>query len=517
MKKFTFRSLLAIAAAGVLFTACKDENDDGNTSKTTYEFSVKAEDNPISAPADGKTYTILVTSTKTAQAGTSAVAYEVVSSPEWAPAELEQTALVITVAKNSSTEAREPGKVVLKQDESDKTLEITINQAGFSNSMSLDATYSTDRCKVLVIEPTITGFDQNPVYKWTVKGPNDAEAAEAGTDKTLSFIQLETGDYTISLTISDDSGITETKSATVTVTTEATAYSYYISEVLEYNPAITNSKGLAFSTIDTPSTVLASVNTKLVDKPFDKNDLGVNLGSFGGSIVFRFDHTVMNVNGLRDFRIGSYATKGAYPAQGVVYVSSDANGNGKADDEWYELAGSEYGKTGERRNLKMVYTRPDNVTPSDGMVEWVSYAINESETGTYCYAKAPWGTFSVWPAWLMESAEGTALTYTGCTMLPPLAKAPEDLTNGWPTQASRWYDYGYVCNSDPTDETGSSFDIGWARDKEGNKVNLPGIDFVKIQNATLQDLGYGYGPACVLFNCAIDLHLAGKEIETIAQ
>lgn len=155
-----------------------------------------------------------------------------VSSPEWAPAELEQTALVITVAKNSSTEAREPGKVVLKQDESDKTLEITINQAGFSNSMSLDATYSTDRCKVLVIEPTITGFDQNPVYKWTVKGPNDAEAAEAGTDKTLSFIQLETGDYTISLTISDDSGITETKSATVTVTTEATAYSYYISEVL---------------------------------------------------------------------------------------------------------------------------------------------------------------------------------------------------------------------------------------------------------------------------------------------
>ena len=108
MKKFTFRSLLAIAAAGVLFTACKDENDDGNTSKTTYEFSVKAEDNPISAPADGKTYTILVTSTKTAQAGTSAVAYEVVSSPEWAPAELEQTALVITVAKNSSTEPTRP-------------------------------------------------------------------------------------------------------------------------------------------------------------------------------------------------------------------------------------------------------------------------------------------------------------------------------------------------------------------------------------------------------------------------
>ena len=62
---------------------------------------------------------------------------------------------------------------------------------------------------------------------------------------------------------------------------------------------------MAFSTIDTPSSVLASVNTILVDKQFDKNDLGVKLGSFGGSIVFRFDHTVMKVNGLRDFRIGS--------------------------------------------------------------------------------------------------------------------------------------------------------------------------------------------------------------------
>lgn len=517
MKKFTFRTLLAVAAASVLLTACKDENDDGNTSKTTYEFSVKAEDNPIDAPADGKTYTILVTSTKTAQAGTSAVAYEVVSSPEWAPAELEQTALVITVAKNSSTEAREPGKVVLKQDESDKTLEITVNQAGFSNSMSLEAAYSTDRCKVLLIEPAITGFDQNPVYKWTVKGPDDAEAAEAGTDKTLSFIQLETGNYTVSLTVTDDSGITETKSASVTVTTEATAYSPYISEVFEYRPALLNDKGLRFGPNDTYTSVLQSVNLGLNGKEYSELNQGVNLGSFGGFIVFGFDHTVMNVKGLRDFRIGSPLSKTGYPGQGVVYVSFDANNNGKADDEWYEIAGSEYGKTGERRDLKIVYTRPADLAPTEATEGWAAYAINESETGAYCYAKAMWGTVvSYWPEWLKESAEGAALTYTGCTMLPPLAKAPED-PSGWPTATTRWYDYGYACNSDPKDETGSSFDIDWARDKDGNKVNLPGVDFVKVQNATLQDLGFGYGPSCVQINCAIDLHLAEKEIETIAQ
>ena len=517
MKKFTFRTLLAVAAASVLLTACKDENDDGNTSKTTYEFSVKAEDNPIDVPADGKTYTSLVTSTKMAQAGTSAVAYEVVSSPEWAPAELEQTALVITVAKNSSTEAREPGKVVLKQDESDKTLEITVNQAGFSNSMSLEAAYSTDRCKVLLIEPAITGFDQNPVYEWTVKGPGDAEAAEAGTDKTLSFIELETGDYTISLTVTDDSGITETKSATVTVTTEATAYSPCISEVFEYRPALLNDKGLRFGPNDTYTSALQSVSQGLSGKEYSELNQGVNLGSFGGFIVFGFDHTVMNVKGLRDFRIGSPLSKTGYPGQGVVYVSFDANNNGKADDEWYEIAGSEYGKTGERRDLKIVYTRPADLAPTEATEGWAAYAINESETGAYCYAKAMWGTVvSYWPEWLKESAEGAALTYTGCTMLPPLAKAPED-PSGWPTATTRWYDYGYACNSDPKDETGSSFDIDWARDKDGNKVNLPGVDFVKVQNATLQDLGFGYGPSCVQINCAIDLHLKGTEIETIAQ
>ena len=61
------------------------------------------------------------------------------------------------------------------------------------------------------------------------------------------------------------------------------------------------------------------------------------------------------------------------------------------------------------------------------MVEWVSYAINESEKGTYCYAKSMGDILGL--ARMVDGiGRGTALTYTGCTMLPPLAKAPEDLT-----------------------------------------------------------------------------------------
>ncbi|MCD8274970.1 MAG: hypothetical protein LUC96_08310 [Alistipes sp.] len=514
MKKLTFRSLLAIAAAGVLFTACKDENDDGNTSKTTYEFSVKAEDNPISAPADGKTYTILVTSTKTAQAGTSAVAYEVVSSPEWAPAELEQTALVITVAKNSSTEAREPGKVILKQDESDKTLEITVNQAGFSNSMSLEATYSTDRCKVLLIEPAITGFDQNPVYKWTVKGPNDAEAAEAGTDKTLSFIQLETGDYTVELTVTDDSGITETKSATVTVATEATAYSPYISEVLEYNPAVfdTRISSSGISPTDTKQAALRTVADKIVGVDFaEQNQFSAQLGTLGGYIVFRFDHTVMNVPGYCDFRIGSGIGSGARPTPGIVYVAFDKNGNGKPDeDEWYELAGSEYGKTTTRTNVKIVYNRPVSfpTAVNETIENYLSWTINDKETGgiDLDMMMFMWQGMPQWPYWLREGDEGATMTFTNLIQLPTTLNVSGGMVMG-----ATFYQYGYACNSNPRNETKSSFDIDWAVDKNGNKVNLPGIDFVKVQTGALQLAG-NFGVSGTIINSAIDLHL--KEGQT---
>ena len=68
----------------------------------------------------------------------------------------------------------------------------------------------------------------------------------------------------------------------------------------------------------------------------------------------------MNVTGLRDFRIGSFSGSSSYPAPGIVYVAFDRNGDGQPnDDEWYELAGSEYGRTGNRgRESKPFTTAP---------------------------------------------------------------------------------------------------------------------------------------------------------------
>lgn len=146
-----------------------------------------------------------------------------------------------------------------------------------------------------------------------------------------------------------------------------------------------------------------------------------------------------------------------------------------------------------------------------GVDNYITYTINDNEPGSL---SSGWmaNVIPQWPYWLRTSDEDKTLTFTNVTMIP--SNTP--MSGSYPG-TTQWYEYGYVCNSNPTDETNSSFDIGWAVDKKGNPVKLPGVDFIKVQTATLQYLGDFYGPACTQLNCAIDLHLKGTEIETIAQ
>ncbi len=511
MKHSTIKTLLLIAVSCSAFISCNDDKDP----EVLYEFTVKAEDSAIAAPAEGCSQTILVTSTKTAGSSTTNVAYEVTSAPEWAPATIEQTALVINVTENSSTQAREAGSVTLLQAESGKELTINITQAGYEYSMSLAESYTTPRCKVLNIAPEITGFDKNPVFAWTVKGPNDTEATDAGNGSTLNFIKLETGEYEVSLTVTDDSGISMASASKVNVEMEKDEYSPFLSEVIDLGLAPYSSVGAGnpfFGMTDTKKSAMETIS-KQINKDFSTSNTGLSLGPLGGYIVFKFDHTVMNVSGLRDFRIGSYANNMSYPAPGIVYVAFDANQNGQPDeDEWYEIAGSEYGKTTTLSNLTVIYNRPDNFLTTASMGkevnDYITYTIN-GVSGALSSGSMS-NTIPVWPYWLRESDEGKTITFTGVTQLPSNTQM-----NGMFPGATQWYDYGYVSNSDPKDEVRSSFDIDWAVDKDGKPVHLPGVDFVKVQTATMMYAGGFYGNLKTSLNCAIDLHLTDKQIETI--
>ena len=61
----------------------------------------------------------------------------------------------------------------------------------------------------------------------------------------------------------------------------------------------------------------------------------------------------------------------------------------------------------------------------------------------------------------------------------------------------------------PNEDEGSTFDIDWAVDKKGNKVNLPGIDFIKVYTGVRQNCGW-LGEVSTEVCGVEDLHLLVK-------
>jgi hypothetical protein len=189
---------------------------------------------------------------------------------------------------------------------------------------------------------------------------------------------------------------------------------------------------------------------------------GLSLGAFGGYAVYGFDHTVVNQLNKEDIMIyGNAFANFAEP--GVVWVMQDENGNGNPDDTWYELAGSEFGKEGYIRDYSVTYKRPTPPTLS------VSWSDNKGNTGL---VKQSFHRLNHYPLWITADE----FTRTG-TLLP---------STGINGSSSGAFSYGYADNS----STGSDkVDIANAIDKDGKKVSLKGIDFIKIQTGIMADLG----------------------------
>lgn len=188
----------------------------------------------------------------------------------------------------------------------------------------------------------------------------------------------------------------------------------------------------------------------------------VSLGAYGGYIVLGFDHTVINRKDQDDFVV--YANGSAtFSEPGIVWVMRDENGNGKPDDTWYELAGSEFGKEGYERNYTITYHKP----AADA--DHVNWTDNKGGSGQILNIKKA--------AYFPASVTGTAYSLSGSKL-----RGKVRLQGSF--YYSDAYDWGYADNS-----TKDNFDISNAVDKDGNKVNLSGIDFVKVQTGVLANMG----------------------------
>jgi len=294
------------------------------------------------------------------------------------------------------------------------------------------------------------------------------------------------------------------------------AQSPYIHKVFEYRPAPGQfvNELPKYEDGDTHEDILQKVEETIVG---NKKKL-VTLGAYGGYIVFGFDHLVENKPGKYDFKIWGnayYSNPVLFAGSsepGIVMVSYDDNGNGIPDDPWYELAGSEYNKPQTVKNYEITYYKPDtNKIPTPHPTfpflvdtSYIKWTDNLGNTG-HVAKNASHTKHLYYPQWIDEETlvfTGTKLANNGVN---------EDGTGQFFLQYA--YPWGYADNH-PNDNIRSNFDIDWAVDEQGNKVNLHGIHFVKVYTGVNQYCGL-WGETSTEVMGAEDLHIQGIDIDVL--
>ncbi|KUJ62396.1 hypothetical protein AR687_08025 [Flavobacteriaceae bacterium CRH] len=345
-------------------------------------------------------------------------------------------------------------------------------------AIKLASEFAVKNYDVTELTPEVTIENANgktAAYQWSVKiSGKDGVAKDSiiGDSQTLLFITPKSAAYVVDLTVTVDK-IVKQASTKVTVSETGKTYTAKALTLVDFLPA--------------PAYSIASYTTK--EEALQKTQESLNegsdvyLGTFGGYIVTAFDHTVVNAYGKRDFTVqmatGAATTKYSPVSIAVAY---DANKNGIADEnEWYEIAGSEYHKATTVKNYEITYHKPDaTASPVTGTATWqydtayLPWTDNKNASGsitkTYTRRRS-----NYYPAWVADT-----YTLKGTKIAIPV----KDVSDGAGTTYNvGTFDWGYGGIKDP------SIDISWAVDKEGKKVHLPGINFVKVYVSTFAALG----------------------------
>lgn len=365
-------------------------------------------------------------------------------------------------------------------------------------SLGIDDVYYIPRMKKLDLHPALTGAE----YEWIVNGQTVC------TGRDFIFIAESEGKYNVELKIIDSSTPYDF-SFEINVLHEEVEYSPYISKVYEYCPAPGQfvNEMPRYEYGDSYSDILQKAEESISGT----NDIMITLGGYGGYVTFGFDHTVMNKPGEKDFRIWGNCfyellqpeKKGGSAEPGIVMVSYDTNCNGLPDDEWYELAGSEYYSQDTKHQYAISYFRPDSereiITDEDNSLDDIFYIRWEDSEGKIGYL--PKNIFhhqDYYPKWV----ETEKISFRGSL----LAQNAEDISGYGAYFVLYSYPWGYVDNHPNEYAELNSFDISWAVDDQGNHVDLQGVDFIRVYTGINQYCGW-LGETSTELSRAQDLHI----------
>jgi len=296
----------------------------------------------------------------------------------------------------------------------------------------------------------------------------------------------------------------------MTATALASAgYSPYIAHVYDYLPA----PGQFVNVFPAykPGYTQDSINAQLEASLCGGLNGSVSLGSYGGYIIFGFDHPVVNKHGYDVKIYGNAMQSQAVPDQkggscepGVIMVGVDVDGNGVPSDgdKWYEIKGADYDRC--QQDFEVTYFRPDENKERVPHASWkfindityIAWESNDPDNATGYVWRNTFHSQPYWPLWI----EDTELTFKG-TRLP---NSSIDVSGG---KGNNWFQpffgEGYVDNLPNGLEPG--FMIDWAIDENGQPANLDHIDFIKVYSAQLDYCGW-LGEVSTEVAGAEDLH-----------
>ena len=367
--------------------------------------------------------------------------------------------------------------------------------------------------KMLVLEiPNYIPADNDGVEWEVLEAPSDYyRLSQMNTAKAL-FVSGVEGEYLLQVTAGDISG--EVK---VIVAKAEQTPSAYFANAFDYLPAPGQfvNKMPEYKEGDSHQDMVAKVAKALVGEKASM----ITLGGWGGYVTMGFDHTIVNMTGKKDFRIeGNGFANSSEP--GIIMVSYDANGNGKPDDEWYEIKGSaNFTAENEEwyqlakdngndvntyRDYEMTYHRP-KVETTTQLKDYIFWTNNKGKEGYK--EKNNFHKQSYYPLWVNDDE----ITFSGIR----LAENGVDESGQGTYFVLKGFKFGYADNH-PNKDNGATIDIDWAVDKDGNKANLPGIHFVKIQTGVDQENGW-LGENSTEVARGTDLHVKGESIDTLKE
>lgn len=369
--------------------------------------------------------------------------------------------------------------------------------------------------------------DDGVSYQWFLDGEKIAET------KNLEYMIEVAGEYKLLLEASMGQKKFKYENKVVVgfdeVTSPEEGATAYITKVLDFMPGVgqfTN-KLPEYKEGDTQE----SMNKKVFERIGNNKKGMISLGGFGGYVIVGFDHTIKNIIGKRDFRIlanafyansnpDSNAPKGGSCEPGIIMVAYDANRNGVADDnEWYEIAGSShedpskelwYKKAIDNGNdiniyfdYEITYYRPDKEpTTDEEMKKYIRWEDNKGNKGYK--VKNVFHRQNYFPLW----AKNDKITFKG-TRLPQNGIDESGAGNYYVLYN---FLYGYADNA-KNDDDESAIDISWAVNNKRQKVNLPGVDFIKIYTGVNQENGW-LGECSTEITGVEDLHILKIDIDT---